>query len=100
MRLNTKMRTINIFNTLGFLCIMLAMSFGMTLVKRFINDSEAFRQEERDKITKKRVAMAKYVNRGALADGIPNTLSCPSQFGGGRWYYGMPAKVSVWMGHM
>lgn len=29
--------------------------------KRFISDSEAFRQEERDKITKKRIAMAKYV---------------------------------------
>lgn len=31
------------------------------LLKRFINDSEAFRQEERDKITEKRIAMAKYV---------------------------------------
>lgn len=33
----------------------------MMLVKRFISDSEAFRQEERDKITKKRIAMAKYI---------------------------------------
>ncbi|CAN0346919.1 unnamed protein product [Pylaiella littoralis] len=32
----------------------------MDFAQRFINDSEAFRQEERDKINKKRVAMAKY----------------------------------------
>eukprot|EP00752_Nemacystus_decipiens_P001813 g1751.t1 len=32
----------------------------MEFAQRFIDDSEAFRQEERDKITKKRIAMAKY----------------------------------------
>eukprot|EP00903_Cladosiphon_okamuranus_P005407 g5395.t1 len=32
----------------------------MEFAQRFINDSEAFRQEERDKIIKKRIAMAKY----------------------------------------
>ncbi|CAM9205932.1 unnamed protein product [Ectocarpus sp. 4 AP-2014] len=32
----------------------------MEFAQRFINDSEAYRQEERDKITKKRIAMAKY----------------------------------------
>lgn len=48
---------------------------GTTLVNRFINDSEAFRREERDKINKKRIAMAKYapVQENDSADGRPST---------------------------